>query len=310
MITTEAARNLYEAMKLRAPEPREYGFLGASLATTLSTKGGEPLISVDWVVKGGKTQPKNRTSNLLTPDNSKWRPPEDEVLLASLHFACLVIHKYKQKDGIYIPELDDSIRAVDQLMVYWRKIGGVKDEPASMGYDIPAEAEQEIENLLKTDGRAAKEIIARLAMNIVSDAPLSRQMRVLVYQIMTGDLKSPTPPIREPTQRQRDTLLVTIADGVRVRTIYSGSANQSKFHRGDPAPVCGCTIAAAAMDAFGIHIDPRRASSIYSEKKRLPVAQINLERLFSVPSFGRGTFLTGKQEDVSEMVIKALNYFA
>lgn len=308
MIAIEAARALYEEMKQRPLQSRNQGLMDDFL-TKSGSKKVDPLISVDWVINGGDTQPKPRMNYLAAPDNKKWKPPENEVLLACLHFACLIIHKYRQQDGIYIPELDDNIRAVNRLMVYWHKYGGVKGEPISMGYDIPAGAESEIELLLKTNGTAAKEIVNRLAMNVFTGAQLSSRMRGLIHSIMTGYLELPNPPAREPTQRQRDTLLVALADGIRDRTFYHGGANQIKFHREEPTPICGCTIAAAAMAAYGFHIDPPRAHKIYGAKAGLPLSQIDMRRFCSVPPFIGATLLDGEQEDVTELVIKALNYF-
>jgi prophage regulatory protein len=105
---------------------------------------------------------------------------------------------------------------------------------------------------------------------------------------------------------QRDTLLVAIADGLRARTHYAGSANHTAFQRGSPPKACGCTIAAAALTAFSIPVDARRAMKIYMERSKLPIDLLNLNRMFDFPPLTGGTLLAGEQADVSERVFRAL----
>jgi hypothetical protein len=304
MIKEEAARKLYEQMKRRATEPSGFGSSQEFPRVNRPANEGEPSISVDWVVKGG-------TQNSPAAQNQKpWKPPGDEALLASLHFACLIVEKYLERKGIYIPELDASIRKVNQLMPYWWKLGGLTSYPQAEGYDVRGDAEGEIYNLLKTDGRAAYEIKRRLAKNVLTNAPMTEHTRFLISEIMSGRLESPPPPKREPTNKQRDTLLVALADGVRDRTVFDGSAGPDKYCRGAPCPICGCTIAAAALKASNIRIEPKRSSDIYEEKSKLRLEKLDMGRLLHLPPHTGGTLMSGEQVDVTEKVMKALDYFS
>lgn len=307
MIDFSEAGEIYAMMKELATDPRQYGVVAKYRGIRWPEKADEPVISIDWVVNGGR---EGRFRNALrSPDYPERAPSKDEMLLASLHFACLVVNKHKSGDGVYVSELDDSIRAVNRLMPFWIKKGGNPND-AMMGYDLMPDAEKEISRLLMTDGRAAKEIAKRLATNVFKWNQMPEWGRRLTYSLLTKTLEPPPAPKREPTERQRDTLLVALADGLRDRTFFRGSANPAKFARGEPTPFCGCTIAAAALGAFGITVNSKNASKIYSKKNKLPLHQLDSDFFFAVPRLSGGTILDGEQLDVSANVMKALTYFA
>jgi hypothetical protein len=207
---------------------------------------------------------------------STYQPAKQDGLLQALHFACLAVEKYRESRQMYVPELDEDVKSVDQLFHFWRKEGGVKGgvDPIA-GFDV---AEDDIPKVMelfhdKKRPKAGREVLERLAANVLFGAPIPAALRGLASQVIVGAVPVPKEPKRSPNQMHRDTLLAVIAEEIQRRIGLPLGANLDRLDGRQPPPVCGATIAGAALTAFHVPVNHRQAVTIVNERKKLPTSE-------------------------------------
>lgn len=244
-------------------------------ASTLSPTGGGRTI--DWVANRRASYTDAAAGHgiggLLS---STYQPRKQDGLMQALHFACLTIEKYNRNRQIYVPELDEDVRDVDRLFHYWRKEGGVEggSEPTS-GFEVASADIAEVLDLFfdKKRPKAAREVIERLSVNVLFGAPMPYAFRALASQVLAGSVPIPKKPARAPSQMHRDTLLAVIAEEIQRRIGLPLGANLDRLDGSQPPPICGATIAGAALTAFRIPVNHRQAVTIVNERKKLPSSE-------------------------------------
>ena len=239
-----------------------------------------------------------------------YKPKPQEVLLQALHYACLVIEKHLDNGKIYLRGADLKMAEIDDLLRYWSKDFGITEKLVFGGYDVKSGDVDAIRKLFNESADAAKEITLRLAQNISAGNLMCKEANELVAEILCGWCEQPGPTKGQRAQTHRDTLLIIIAEELRHRAGYHLSANNEAFAPGKYPKPCGCTIAAAALTAYGMPVRARMAAKIFSKKQKHPVEQAAKTVWRDILEAPRSTFGLRADADLSDKVADAMYYFS
>ena len=220
---------------------------------------------IEWVGQGPKAKSFVGIGKLLFDSGIDAKALSvDEKLLSSLHYCCQVINRYADNGGIYIKELDESLNAVhDYFQPVFQSVGLVA-EPKLIGYQFADTDGKKMKALWQDHPKGRREILQCLALNIYEGYPLPSAARAFLFEWLTelSDWSKPSrgktildPPSAETTHR--DYLLRGLAKRIRSATSISVGANESKLASGNSIPVCGASIATAAMNVFGVTLAQR-----------------------------------------------------
>lgn len=259
---------------------REYDRLAQSVSrNALAQLGGVGrrfgIRMIDWAAHPAVSLVGLNAFNGLLPFYSA---APKELLLQSLHYACLVVEKHILGGRIYLRSADAELEQIDKLLPYWSKDFGFNQAGKFGGYEEVPGSIDALRSLYASSPSAAKEISQRFALNLSEGNTLSKDAANFVSEILAGWLKPPTPSAGQEAQTHRDTLLALISDELQKRSGYDQGANLSFFEKGSLPKPCGCTIAAAALYAYGFKINARTAINILTkQKKRL--SQRDLDRV-------------------------------
>lgn len=202
---------------------------------------------------------------------------DDQRLLSSIHFSVSVVARYSVDGGIYVPQLDPSLRALDEAVVPFFIEGGLPERRGFAGYHFDSSPGRLTSLFVRANPRVARELLGRIATNRTLGTPNPIEAEELVTALLAGGIEFPARPSENlASTDHRDTLLVAIADRLREVAGYAAAARVSSFHGSEYPPHCGCTIASAAMVAFGVTPPGDLGRKITSEGK--------VHRLGAVPN--------------------------
>lgn len=245
---------------------------------------------------------------------------EEERLLSALYFGCSVAAQYVSGRGIYIPALDHEAMAAHEILVpLFLTRGGIMKNPDFAGYEFKEKSEGDLLRVFQSGPRAAKTIMDAIAYNVAAGVDLPETARILAGNVLFGVEKFPSAPKGQPDNRHRDILFISLAE--RIAEAASKVSGAPKLHTGAAAtsvckgkrmPICGCSIAAAALAACGVIIPHARAFKIVAEKNKIlqGVAPTHLQ-IQSGPKGIKSNFdrnLTAEDFDFRDMVFEAIDY--
>jgi hypothetical protein len=161
---------------------------------------------------------------------------------------------------------------------------GRKAEKKLRGFDVEPEDCVELLEQFRNSPKVAKIIAENLAYNVLMGYPVPDGLRALSYQILSGEGKLPRPKAVKPTLTHRNTLLVGLAKRISTDAEIPLGSSEAVLSGGGAKPICGAIIAAAALHAFGVHINAPQASKIVYNKGNLVDDSYLFKRIFSLTS--------------------------
>ena len=154
------------------------------------------------------------------------------------------------------------------------RLVGIGGLPEFDGFQLLEEDEQEAWDLFRESVIASEEFKERLSVWINLKEQIPHAARLMVSAILAGKLKGPSGFNNRQPELQRDTLLRGMALRLTTFRTYHLGAGKPKLAHKQPVPICGATIAAAALSAYGLQVRPQRADEI-ARNKALPVEIAN-----------------------------------
>jgi hypothetical protein len=195
---------------------------------------------------------------------------EQEWLRQAIEYCVVVTGRWCVGGQINVRSIDPIYRKVDELMPRTFRLVGIGGLPEFDGFQLKEEDAQEAWELFRESVVASEEFKERLSiwMNLTDRIPPAA--RLMVSAILAGELKGPSGFGNRQPELQRDTLLRGMALRLTTFQIYNLGAGKPKLAHNQPVPICGATIAAAALSAYGLQLRPQRADEIV-RNKALPI---------------------------------------
>jgi hypothetical protein len=203
---------------------------------------------------------------------------------SALEFAVCVTHNWVDKGKVYIDILDSDVFEVEEMFlpVYERR--GWLEKEHLRGFDIEPENFGVIIDHFFASPKLARIIARKMAHNVLLGYHIPEGLRILAYHVLSGDVPFPSPKAVKPTLLHRDTLLVGLANRVSEQADIALGYGRAVLSSGDPKPICGATIAAAALFAHGVHLNVPQAAKIVYEKSHLHTDELPTRRIFGLAS--------------------------
>ncbi|TNC74161.1 hypothetical protein [Rubellimicrobium roseum] len=235
---------------------------------------------------------------------------EEELLLSSLQYACSVVARYAADRGVYVLQLDPAMEMLEKEVVPFRIEGGIPGKRGSFGYHFRESREGVLTELFDSSPKVARELLKRIGLNLWEGIETPEEAKSLACGVLWELDKVRREPANRPSNAHRDTLLVGIADRLKMVAGYPTGGEKAQYFRGEKPPVCGCTIAAAALDAFGVDVDAIRAFKINQAAKTYLQNVRDIDELLRPNGM---TVLNAQQgsasDDHADPVLAALAYF-
>jgi hypothetical protein len=183
-----------------------------------------------------------------------------------------LVEPWVKKGQVEIPEIDETVDAVtERFSPIYQQVGNIGPENWRFeGYEISDLDYTDWVTRFQRSKNAADTLLERIAVQVIFMRPLPPGLALFLAKHLQGNVDRPTSTATKPTLVARDTLLSAAAKQVSDETGKSLSFSKTRQKRGDTIPIRGCTVAAAALHAFGIHVSPSRAVDIVF-KAELPV---------------------------------------
>lgn len=231
---------------------------------------------IEWVGRGPKDRhmtPIGLGGLLFDKGINLTELSEDESLLGALQYCCKVIKRYTHKGGIYIKQLDDSYHALDDYFQIVSQSIGRFSKAEIIGFHLKDGNGDGLRTLWESHPKSHDEIILRLAFNVSAGYSMPKLAREFLFDCLIGERALPKTAAKNligqksnPAIPHRDYLLFGLAKTIRARSDFSVGVNQTKLQIGSPIPLCGASIVIAAMNSFGVTLNPRTGILLANKK--------------------------------------------
>jgi hypothetical protein len=209
---------------------------------------------------------------------------EDEWLPLALAFAVTVSAQWCRDGEVYIPFIDDAlVEALDLFNPVYQTVGYNDEGKRLVGYQVKQIDVSEWERIFNSGAKAANHIRARLSVNLENSFPLPSSAQDFLVKLAKG-LQNPPAPKKKKSHLHRDTLLAGIAKKVSNAFGVPLGATKTRLS-GSEIPICGCTIAASSLFAFGSTVNFPRADDI-CRNNDLPIG-LAAEHYVFAPTYRR-----------------------
>jgi hypothetical protein len=237
------------------------------------------------------------------------RLPDDEKLLSSLHYVLSIMPRFVHDGKVYVRRLDDEMEVLrSSIRPVWLDVDGGQRQ--MLGYHFPEEG-LDLDRLIEAGPEVAQDVMGRIAVNLLKGQPLPKDVRRFAAAFLLGYRKLPSRPVARPSLAHRDAVLVAVTNKLCDLTGYDKGWGKSTFDIGGKIPTKACTIAAAALHAFGIEVRPQTANRIALEKSKkvgeIPPAML---RAPSSSDLARDRILATMSDARRTTMEKALRYLA
>lgn len=225
------------------------------------------------------------------------------------------------KDGVVaIPEIDETAIPISARFTPIFEMRGYIAEGnwTFAGFEIDDLDFFEWVHLYRVSVRAADTLLENLSTQVIFGKPLPKGLADFLALYLRGEIEGPNVPKTKRANTERDTLLAATAKRVSASSGLDLGFSKASYDRKGDTPIKGCTVAAAALHAFGIRISATRAVDIVF-KTELPVEMFEKSGFTSRPivmalmSKGKGEGSEKALDDKARyktLGLKAAAYFA
>jgi hypothetical protein len=206
----------------------------------------------------------------------------NDKVRASLEYAILISSVWINDRKVHISLLERDVAEVEMqfLPVYQKR--GWGGQEVLIGFEVAEEHCDALRSQFKNSPKLARIIGRKLAYNIYQGYPVPEGLRAVACFILAGVGTFPRPKAVRPTLTHRNTLLVGLANRISASANIPVSAGEAVLAGGDAKPICGATIAAAALHAFGVEVNAAQACKVVYEKRYLFEIDAVSSRIFNL----------------------------
>ncbi len=192
------------------------------------------------------------------------RPGPEQALRQGLEYAVAVIGGHIDDGTVYVSALDAEAAEAKALFtpIYQRRGYALSAPLELVGFDVAPSSSNTLRDLFRTSGRAADVIRDNLSFNLIRGFAMPDEAARFAGAIVGGHVERPRAKRVKPSFRHRDTLLSAVAKRVSDAFGVPLGAAKPRYSNEVPPPVCGVTVAAAALRGFGVPIEWERADRV------------------------------------------------
>ena len=195
---------------------------------------------------------------------------------AGLDYALCVGKRRIENGSVFIDSLDPDLERLGQLLVpVWQKRGHA-GRWELRGHDLEDKDVDEVLAIIDRNPRSASVVAQCIAGNIMSKWPIPDGLRGFAWMLCTERTTATKPKAVKPSLTHRNILLVGLAKRISMDCGVPLAADFASLPSDDVKPICGTTIAAAALHSFGVQIKAAQAARIlYNTNKVFPAEMLH-----------------------------------
>lgn len=182
-------------------------------------------------------------------------------------FAIEVCGTFISDGEVFIPALDPALKKLQRR--YKSIVDNTnKDQPRLIGFEIDDMDCDDWLNAYSTSSRAAEFLRSRAMVQLFHHRKSPYGFRIFSCHLLLGKVEEPRQPNNRPTKTHSLTLLAYIADELKQSYGCKRGVGAAKLNRATALPICGATIAASALHAYGKTFNPANAAKHVAKHKK------------------------------------------